>query len=202
MEFILASASPRRHEILTGLGLSIRVEVSDANEDSNETDAAKLTEDLAKRKGEAVAKKLGYTDKKVIIACDTVVVCDGEILGKPSDMEDAARMIKMLSGRSHHVVSGICVISNEKTVTAHESTEVFFGKMTESDVETAVKLGKPMDKAGSYAIQGIASLFIEKINGDYYNVVGLPVNLLSRVLLSEFDIRICDHIEKEVDTDG
>lgn len=195
MEFILASASPRRYEILTSLGLAVKVSVSDVNEDSELSDPAELTEELAKRKATAVRNTLDTADGRVIIACDTVVACEGEILGKPRDEADAERMIRMLSGKKHSVVSGICVISGEKTVTAHESTSVFFGDMSESDIKAAVTLGEPLDKAGAYAIQGIASLFIEKIEGDYFNVVGLPVNLLSRVLCAEFNVNISDYLK-------
>ena len=194
MNFVLASASPRRYEILTGLGLDVSVRVSDANEDSDITDPARLTEELAKRKATAVAKTLADTDKTVIIACDTVVVCDSFILGKPSDETEAARMLRMLSGREHSVVSGICVISGGKTVTAHETTAVRFTEMSENDINTAVMLGEPLDKAGAYAIQGIASLFIEGIDGDYFNVVGLPVHLLSRTLRDEFSIDVCKYL--------
>ena len=198
MRFILASASPRRYEILTELGLPVSVSVSDVNEDSDLTDPAGLTEELAKRKAEAVAKTPENTDETVIIACDTVVVCDTEILGKPKDEKDAKRMLRMLSGRDHSVVSGICVVSGGKTVTAHESTTVRFGELTEKDIKTAVTLGAPLDKAGAYAIQGTASLFIEGIKGDYFNVVGLPVNLLFRTLRDEFSIDLCYHIKKEM----
>jgi septum formation protein len=195
MEFILASASPRRYEILTSLGLPVRVAVSDVNEDSATEDPARLTEELAKRKAEAVANTLDGTNEKIIIACDTVVICDGTVLGKPRDEADATRMLRMLSGRTHSVVSGICVISGNRTVTAHEETVVKFLEMTDTDVKNAVSLGEPLDKAGAYAIQGIASLWIEKIEGDYFNVVGLPVNRLSRVLREEFGTDICDYIK-------
>ncbi len=197
MNFVLASASPRRYEILTGLGLSVKVKVAGVEESSDITDPARLTEELARRKATAVAKALDNTNETVVIACDTVVVCDCLILGKPKDEADAKRMLRMLSGREHSVISGICVASGEKTVTAHEVTSVRFGEMTENDINTAVTLGEPFDKAGAYAIQGTASLFIEGIKGDYFNVVGLPVNLLFRTLRNEFSIDICDYIKRK-----
>ncbi len=198
MRFILASASPRRHEILTDLGLSVTVKVADVDESSDITDPARLTEELARRKAAAVAKTLDNTSETVIIACDTVVVCDSQILGKPKDEADAEKMLRMLSGREHTVVSGICVISGEKIWTAHETTEVTFGELTENDIKTAVTLGEPFDKAGAYAIQGIASLFIKGIKGDYFCVVGLPVNLLFSTLRNKFSIDLCNYLNKEV----
>ena len=195
MRFILASASPRRYDILTGLGLSVSVAVPDVDEGSDITDPAKLTKELAGRKAAAIEKALDDLNDTVIIACDTVVACDGEILGKPKDEADAERMLGMLSGNTHTVVSGICVSSGGKTVTAHEATSVRFARLTEKDIKTAVVLGNPLDKAGAYAIQGIASLWIEGITGDYFSVVGLPVNLLFRTLRNEFSIDICDHIK-------
>ncbi len=193
MKFILASGSPRRYEILSALGLDFSVMLPDADESSGIHDPARLTEELARRKGRAVA--LQVTDDSVVISCDTVVWLDGRILGKPHDENDAAEMLRALSGRTHEVYSGICVIRGSRAVTAHEVTRVRFAEMTERDIENCVKFGDPCDKAGGYAVQGIASMFIEGIDGDYFNVVGLPVHLLSETLRQGFDLDLCDYLK-------
>ena len=195
MKFILASGSPRRNEILKNLGLRFEVVLPDVDETSDERDPRRLTEELSYRKGVAVYGALGKPTDTVIISSDTVVAIDGEILGKPCDQGDAERMLRMLSGRSHEVISGICLTYNGKSVTAHEVTEVVFDAMTDGDIATAVTLGEPLDKAGAYAVQGIASLFIKELRGDYFNVVGLPVNLLVKTLKNELGINICDHLK-------
>ncbi len=195
MKFILASGSPRRNEILKNLGLRFEVVLPDVDETSDERDPRRLTEELSYRKGVAVYGALGEPTDTVIISSDTVVAIDGEILGKPCDQGDAERMLRMLSGRSHEVISGICLTYNGKSVTAHEVTEVVFDAMTDGDIATAVTLGEPLDKAGAYAVQGIASLFIKELRGDYFNVVGLPVNLLVKTLKNELGINICDHLK-------
>ena len=194
MKFILASGSPRRYEILKNLGLRFEVVLPEVDETSDETDPRRLTEELSRRKGIAVCEALGKPSDTVIISSDTVVAVDGEILGKPCNISDAERMLRMLSGRAHEVISGICLTYNGKSVTAHEVTEVVFDTMSDGDIATAVGLGEPLDKAGAYAVQGIASLFIKELRGDYFNVVGLPVNLLVKTLKSEFGINICDYL--------
>jgi len=194
MKFILASGSPRRNEILKNLGLRFEVVLPDVDETSDERDPRHLTEELSYRKGVAVYGALGEPTDTVIISSDTVVAIDGEILGKPCDIRDAERMLRMLSGRAHEVISGICLTYNGKSVTAHEVTEVVFDTMSDGDIATAVTLGEPLDKAGAYAVQGIASLFIKELRGDYFNVVGLPVNLLVKTLKSEFGINICEYL--------
>jgi len=194
MKFILASGSPRRNEILKNLGLRFEVVLPDVDETSDERDPRHLTEELSYRKGVAVYGALGEPTDTVIISSDTVVAIDGEILGKPCDQGDAERMLRMLSGRAHEVISGICLTYNGKSVTAHEVTEVVFDTMSDGDIATAVTLGEPLDKAGAYAVQGIASLFIKELRGDYFNVVGLPVNLLVKTLKSEFGINICEYL--------
>ena len=187
MELILASASPRRSEILSSLGVKFSVCVSDADESSSLPSPELLTEELAKRKGFAVAGSLGdNAHGKIILSCDTVVCCDGQILGKPCDDLDARRMLRMLSGKAHRVVSGICLISDGVYYTASESTFVTFGKLDEDDIDFMIETGEARDKAGAYAVQGLASMWIEKLDGDYFNVVGLPVNLLNRVLKERF----------------
>ena len=195
MKIILASGSPRRSEILKNLGLEFHVVLPDVDESSDVTDPCALTEELSRRKGIAVYKSLGEPSDTLIISSDTVVAIDGEILGKPRDLADAERMLRKLSGRAHEVVSGICLTYNGKSAVAHEVPRVVFGEMTDGDIETAVTLGEPLDKAGAYAVQGIASLFIKGLEGDYFNVVGFPVNLFARTLREEFDINICDYLK-------
>ena len=118
----------------------------------------------------------------MVISSDTVVWCDGKILGKQKSKEDAKEMLRLLSGRKHTVTSGLSLSLNGKTVTDSEDTDVYFAKLTESFIEKYVESGEPMDKAGSYAVQGMASMWIEKIDGCYFNVVGLPVRLLCKLL--------------------
>ena len=184
MRYILASASPRRKEILENLGLKFSVITSDADESSDITDPEALTKELAKRKGLAVYElllKKGELTDTVIISADTVVYCDGEILGKPHDKNDAERMIRMLSGKAHTVTSGVALIYNGKTYSSAATTKVFFDELDEDFINEYINSTEPYDKAGSYAIQGKASSVISKIDGCYFNVVGLPVNCLCRL---------------------
>lgn len=195
MEFVLASASPRRREILSHLGLEFCVVCADADETSDERDGARLVEILSHRKATAVQAALRaagkLTEDTVILAADTVVVSpDGEILGKPRDRADALRMLRLLSDRTHSVISGICVTRGDKTVTAHEVTEVTFAPLSDEIMEKYVDSGEPMDKAGAYGIQDTASLWISGIRGDYFNVVGLPVYRLETTLREQFGLSI------------
>ncbi len=182
MKYILASASPRRKEILENLGLKFRVVTSDVDESSEIRNPEMLTEELSRRKGEAVRNHLlekGELDADtVIIASDTVVYAGGEILGKPKDRDDAERMIRMLSGNTHTVTSGVALIYRGKTFTAHSTTKVTFDELDEEFIDKYVSSNEPYDKAGAYAIQGRAAEVISKIDGCYFNVVGLPVNRL------------------------
>ena len=180
MKYILASKSPRRREILEMLGVKFEVITSDADESSKTTDPYKLVEELSLRKGEAVKNALlaqgcDLSDT-VIISSDTIVAIDGEILGKPTDEEDAKRMLRLYSGREHEVVSGICLIGADKQGVTHEVTKVTFDEMDEETIRSYVRAAQPYDKAGAYAIQGLASAYISGIVGDYFNVVGLPVH--------------------------
>ena len=180
MKFILASKSPRRREILEMLGIDFEVITSDADESSDITDPRQLVEELSLRKGLAVRDALIAAGRDlsdtVIISSDTVVAIDGEILGKPHDEEDARRMLRLYSGRSHEVVSGICLIGAERQGVSHEVTTVTFDEMDEEAVCSYVRVAQPYDKAGAYAIQGLASAYITGIDGDYFNIVGLPVH--------------------------
>ena len=167
------------------LGVKFEVITSDADESSDITDPYRLVEELSLRKGIAVrdellAKGRDLSDT-VIISSDTVVAIDGEILGKPCDEEDAKRMLRLYSGREHEVVSGICLIGEGKQGVTHEVTKVTFDVMDEETIQNYVRAAQPYDKAGAYAIQGLASAYISGIVGDYFNVVGLPVHRMCRL---------------------
>jgi len=194
MRIILASKSPRRREILELLGVKFDIETADTDETCDIKEPGTLVETLAKRKGmavvEKVLKKEGCDKDVLFISCDTLVYADGEFLGKPKDVDDARRMISMLSGNTHEVYSGICLYLNGKCVTAHQSTKVEFASMTPSEIETYISTDEPYDKAGGYAVQGKAALYIKGIIGDYFNVVGLPVQLLYSLLRDEFEITV------------
>lgn len=189
MKIILASRSPRRREILSGLGLCFDIVSADCDESSETVDPACLVRELALRKGRAVRELLSSEGKALtdalIISADTVVSVDGEILGKPRDESEAVSMLSRLSGRSHRVISGIALLSGEREISAAEETEVFFSEVSVREIERYVASGEPMDKAGAYAVQGGASLWIERLSGDYFNVVGLPVHRLE-LLVREF----------------
>ncbi len=187
MKVILASKSPRRKEILETLGVPFTILTADTDESSDQSDPALLVEQLSLQKAQDVQNMLDAQDKllpdTLIIASDTVVALNGEILGKPHDREDARRMIRGLQSSTHHVLSGIalCYIDakgNRKGAVSHASTAVHFGPMSEADIELYLDSGEPYDKAGAYAIQGLAGRWITGIEGDYFNVVGLPVNVM------------------------
>ena len=182
---ILASASPRRREILSFMGIDFTVICADADESSNITDPATLTQELARRKGQAVYSLLaerGEADGAIIISADTVVAVNGEILGKPRDRADAERMLRKLSGNRHSVITGVAVTVNGKTYTDRSETFVFVDDITDEGIERYVNSGDPFDKAGAYGIQGSFSRWIRGIEGCYFGVVGLPVNCLARLL--------------------
>ena len=177
----MASASPRRKEILSGLGATFRVLSPDADEHCELRDPSEFVRELARRKGQAVYALTEQNTDAVILSADTVVVCEGEILGKPHDREDAIRMLRMLSGKTHSVLTGIGVTVNGVTHTAAEETYVRVDEIPEEEIIRYVDSGDPMDKAGSYGIQGAFSKWIRGIDGCYFNVVGLPANRLNRL---------------------
>lgn len=186
MKIILASGSPRRREILSTLGLEFEIIVPDVDESSDMTDPAELVKQLSLRKAQAVRDMLTERGVDVsdtlIIASDTVVWCGGEVLGKPCDRADAARMMRMLSGRDHSVFSGVALCFGERCCADFERTRVHFADVSESALERYLDSCKYLDKAGAYAIQEMAALFIRGIEGDYLNVVGLPVRRLYELL--------------------
>ena len=195
MKLILASKSPRRKEILENLGVKFEIITCDTDEHTSERDGKKYVEEIAFRKGDAVRalleKENQFDSDKIILSSDTVVVsADGEIMGKPTSHEDAKRMILAFSGKPHFVISGIALISKNKTVVTSESTTVYFDTVDEEDVEKYLDTDEAYDKAGAYAIQGYASLWINGIEGDYFNVVGLPVKKLADTLKKEFNIKL------------
>lgn len=179
-DIILASASPRRRELLTLTGVDFSVKVADVNEvipENAKPDEVVMS--LAMQKAQAVANA---NPDSIVIGSDTVVAFDGEILGKPKSEENAAQMLAMLSGRSHTVYTGVAIIHGEKTKSFCEATEVVFHNLTEEEICNYIATGECMDKAGAYGIQGKGCVLVEKINGDYFNVVGLPVSKLYREL--------------------
>src|SRR3954471_13462195 len=181
---ILASASPRRAELLRSAGIPFTVDVADIAEHAKGGESPlQHAERLAEEKAEVVAKR---NPGKIVLGADTIVVVDDQILGKPRDAADATRMLHLLSGRSHEVITGVCIAfaetGNPKLETRSERTTVHFGQLSSDDIQKYIETKEPMDKAGAYAIQGIASRWIYKIEGDYANVVGLPVALVWKML--------------------
>ena len=170
---ILASASPRRKEILELADLKFDVMPSDAQEITTKTAPNEVVMELASIKAKDIYKK--SEKQSMIVGADTVVACQGQILGKPTDEADAKRMLTMLSGQTHEVYTGVCVIEDGKTKTFYEETKVTFYEISDEQIDYYIKTGEPMDKAGSYGIQGKAAVFIKGIEGDYYNVVGFPI---------------------------
>lgn len=179
-KFILASASPRRKEILQNAGFSFEIIVSDADENITESlTPSETVEELAKRKAMAVWEN---NKDAVVFGCDTVVAVDGKILGKPVDDEDAFAMIKMLSGKVHTVSTGVCICDADKIFVFSNTTEVEFYPLSDETIRSYIATGEGKDKAGSYGIQGYGCVLIKEIKGDYFSVMGLPVSESARVL--------------------
>ena len=170
---ILASASPRRKEILELADLKFDVMPSDAQEITTKTAPNEVVMELASIKAKDIYKK--SEKQSMVVGADTVVAYQEQILGKPADEADAKRMLTMLSGQTHEVYTGVCVIEDGKTKTFYEETKVTFYEISEDEIERYIETGESMDKAGSYGIQGKAAVFIKGIEGDYYNVVGFPI---------------------------
>lgn len=178
---ILASGSPRRHELLKKIVPEFRIEPSDASEEVQASTPIELAVENARLKAEAVAKKFPFD---TVIGADTIVELDGKILLKPLDEIDARNMLRRLSAREHRVITGLALVKGARVSTAHEITKVYFGEMSDEEIANYVATGEPMDKSGSYALQGGAAPFIKKIDGDWSNVVGLPLYRLRRLLQS------------------
>lgn len=179
MQLILASQSPRRRELLGLFGIPFVVRVADIDEtmDAALTPAQAVAQ-ISRKKALAVMRDT----EDVLIAADTIVVVEGKILGKPRSAEEAVQMLQMLSGRDHQVMTGVTVLAGSKEVVFTEITDLHFRPLSHREILRYVESGEPMDKAGAYGIQGGAALFCEKMTGDYYNVMGLPVCRLGQVL--------------------
>ena len=181
MKIVLASQSPRRKELLGRMGLEFVTQASKIDESAFDgLEAWELVATLSREKAQWIARQLD--GETLVIGADTVVVRDGAALGKPKDVEDAVAMLLSLSGRDHQVCTGVTVCRGDRVLTQVEETQVTFRDLTEAEVRQYVSTGEPMDKAGAYGIQGLGGLLVEGIRGDYFNVVGLPVCRLGRML--------------------
>ncbi|MFW5787694.1 MAG: Maf family protein [Halanaerobiales bacterium] len=188
-KIVLASASPRREELLKQLGLNFTIVPSNIDEDEYSCkNPVKLVKKLSEAKAEDVAV---VVEDAIVIAADTVVVYKDEILGKPADKNEAKSMLGKLSGSEHQVYSGITVISsnNNQSITEFDRTEVYMKKLNRDEIDLYIQSGEPMGKAGSYAIQGLGGVFVDRIEGSYFSVMGLPIHLLFDIL-KEFNISI------------
>jgi septum formation protein len=189
---VLASASPRRRELLTQAGFTFEVHPARISEDPKPgEDPIAYVVRLAREKAEAVFTEItnahasdqrASAPPQVVLGADTTVEVDNQILGKPEDAVDAARMLRLLSGRTHRVITGVAVVSAARTEVAAEVTAVKFLELSDEEIAAYIATGEPMDKAGAYAIQGRAARWIPRIEGDYFNVVGLPIALVSTLL--------------------
>lgn len=179
-DVILASASPRRKELMGLICKDFRVIPSDCGEDIPEDIKPEMTaEYLSRIKCGCISE---VYRNALVIGCDTVVLCDGKVLGKPEDEQDAARMLRMLSGKTHQVITGVTISCGTKKSSFSVCTDVTFRTLSDEDINDYVATGEPMDKAGAYGIQGKGALLAKKINGDFFNVVGLPVSELAAKL--------------------
>ncbi|WP_054950591.1 Maf family protein [Numidum massiliense] len=191
---ILASSSPRRQELLQSLGVSFDVQPPQVTEDYvRALSPPEIVEDLSRRKALAVARTLQADQAPgdaLVIGSDTVVVLDGDVLGQPADAREAQQMLARLQGRGHRVYTGLALITTctdgkvveEKSYVGHRCTEVYMRQLSEAEIDRYVATEEPLDKAGAYAIQGFGATFVDKIVGDYFTVVGLPLTLLAKLL--------------------
>jgi len=188
-KIILASASPRRRELLEKIGVKFAVEPSEYNEQVN---TSLEPHELVRHNSEAKARAVAAKHRKaLVIAADTIGVFRGKILGKPHTTSEARKVLQALSGKSHLVITGVTIIDTEtgKVFAKSVTTKVYFKKLTPKEIEAYVKTGEPLDKAGAYAIQGLGSVIVDKIEGDYYNVIGLPLNALAEGL-KQFGVEV------------
>jgi septum formation protein len=179
-KIVLASQSPRRIELLRTVGLNFEIMPSNMKEEVPEkVDSLRFVRDLSLKKAQLAQRK---TTADLVVAADTIVTMDNEIFGKPRDAEDAAVMLNKLSGRIHHVITGLCMLAGARQIVDHEITKVTFYRLTEDEIKTYISSGEFADKAGAYGIQGLASLFVKKIEGCYFNVVGFPLGKFYQLL--------------------
>ena len=192
-KIILGSQSPRRKELLENAGIDFEVIVADGEEivDLSLT-FPEIVTSLARQKNEQVRNHKDCPKSAIIITADTMVVCDNTIMGKPKDEKDAKRMLLMLSGNTHSVLTGYSIYDNEtgKTVSGVVESLVKFRELEEEEIDKYIETKEPMDKAGAYGIQLRASMFVEEIHGDYFNIVGLPVEKICKLLKEEFNISL------------
>lgn len=179
MNVILASQSPRRKELMGLFGIPFTIRVADIDETM---DPDKPPFEEVSRVSRLKARAIPRKEDDIVIAADTIVVCDGQVLGKPANEAEAYRMLSLLSGRKHQVMTGVTVLQGDKIISHTEVTDVHFRPLTDNEILAYIATGEPMDKAGSYGIQQKGGLFVERINGDYFNVVGLPVCRLGQIL--------------------
>ena len=185
MKIVLGSKSPRRKEILSLVCDNFEIRVSDADESySSDTPLSEVPKILAERKAMAIE----MAEDEIIIGSDTVVLIDNELLGKPKTRENAIRMLKKMSGKAHLVVSGICVRSKDEIYSEAVTSTVYMRELTDREIEKYVDVWRPLDKAGAYGIQEMAGSFVSRIEGDFYNIVGLPLCRLVEILKDEFNI--------------
>ncbi len=184
IKYVLASASPRRQELFKFICDKFEIITSDVEEKSDfkvfleQFSADETAEMSAVQK--ALDVKMQLEGEFLVIACDTVVICEGKILGKPKSRENAKEMLRFLSGKTHQVVTGVCIASAKRTMSFSQKTDVVFYELKDEEIDKYLMIDEYKDKAGSYAVQGFASLFVKEIRGDYFNIVGLPISLLNK----------------------
>jgi septum formation protein len=182
-KLVLASASPRRRELLAQAGFTFDVFTADIPELRKPgEDPIRFVTRLAREKAEAVAGRNNVPPDTIVLGADTIVLVDDEVLGKPQNAFDAMRMLRLLSGRTHQVITGVCLVKGRERQRAAEVTFVRFTTLSDEEIEEYIATGEPMDKAGAYAIQGHASRWVPRIHGCYFNVVGLPLALVSSMI--------------------
>lgn len=192
-KIILGSQSPRRKELLENAGIEFEIITADGEEIVDESLAfSEIVESLAIQKNEQVSGNPECPENSIIITADTMVVCDDNIMGKPKDEKDAKRMLEMLSGNTHSVLTGYCISDKQtgKVVSGYAKTYVKFRELDETEIDKYIATGEPKDKAGAYGIQLRASMFVEEIHGDYFNIVGLPIEKICKLLKEEFEISL------------
>ncbi len=197
MDIILASGSPRRRQLLEQIGLDFRVAASDIDETVEEgLPPAQIVEWLSAQKAEAVAAQA--MPGELVLAADTIVCLEDTVLGKPADELEAFKMLTALSGSRHQVYTGVTLLRDGEKLTGHEVTNVTFRELTEAEITAYIATGEPRDKAGAYGIQGVGALLVERIEGDYFNVMGLPLCRLGQ-MLRQFGVEVLKRKEEQLD---